>query len=284
MTSVGGRIWRLYNIQANLYRFDAMSAPERPPGPGDRHDGPEVIVIAGQQRAEQRTPAHRHARGQLFASTHGLLSVLLDSGIWVVPSTHAVWVPPHHLHGSATHGAIQGYAVYVAEASCAGLPAQPCSMRTSGLLREAVMRVADAPQENRDAALERIAGVILDEIRGMPIDALGLPLPRDPRLRRIAQALVDDPSDERDLDAWAHWAAVGARTLSRRFVAETGFTFTAWRQRARLMRALEMLADAVSVTTIALELGYSTPSTFISLFRRTFGVTPAVYRRRFEAD
>ena len=126
--------------------------------------------------------------------------------------------------------------------------------------------------------------MILDEIRSMPVDALGLPLPRDPRLRRIAQALVDDPSDERDLDAWAHWAAVGARTLSRRFVSETGFTFTAWRQRARLMRALEMLADAVPVTTIALELGYSTPSTFIGLFRRTFGETPAVYRRRFASD
>jgi len=261
-----------------------MPDPHHPPGPGDRQDGPAVIVIAGREEQEHRTPPHRHARGQLFASTNGLLSVLLESGIWVVPSTHAVWVPPHHLHGSATHGAIQGYAVYVAEASCADLPAQPCSMRTSGLLREAVVRVAAVPQAARDASIERIANVILDEIRSMPVDALGLPLPRDLRLRRIAQALVDDPSDERDLDAWADWAAVSARTLSRRFVSETGFTFTAWRQRARLMRSLEMLADSVPVTTIALELGYSTPSTFIGLFRRTFGETPAVYRRRFSSD
>ncbi|WP_441256827.1 helix-turn-helix domain-containing protein [Bradyrhizobium sp. 482_C4_N1_1] len=58
---------------------------------------------------------------------------------------------------------------------------------------------------------------------------------------------------------------------------ETGFSFTEWRQRVRLMRALEMLADEIPVTTIALDLGYETVSAFIALFRRTFGTTPARY-------
>jgi AraC-like DNA-binding protein len=112
---------------------------------------------------------------------------------------------------------------------------------------------------------------------------LGAAAPRDARLLRIARALVDDPADDRTLEDWARWAAIGARSLSRHFVAETGFTFTAWGQRARLLRALEMLADDVPVTRIALDLGYSTPSTFIDLFRCTFGATPAAYRQRFVA-
>jgi AraC-like DNA-binding protein len=61
-------------------------------------------------------------------------------------------------------------------------------------------------------------------------------------------------------------------------VTETGFNFTAWRQRARLMRSLEMLAAGEPVATIAYDLGYSSPSAFISLFRRSFGHTPASYR------
>lgn len=73
---------------------------------------------------------------------------------------------------------------------------------------------------------------------------------------------------------------MSSRTLSRRFVLETGFNFTAWRQRARMMRSLEMLAAGVPVTAIALDLGYSTASAFIGLFRRTFGETPASYRAR----
>jgi AraC-like DNA-binding protein len=40
---------------------------------------------------------------------------------------------------------------------------------------------------------------------------------------------------------------------------------------------LEVLAAGMSVTTIALDLGYDNVSAFISLFRRSFGVTPGRY-------
>jgi AraC-like DNA-binding protein len=245
-------------------------------------DAPPVIVLAGSQDSERGSEPHRHRRGQLFGSTRGLLTVGLDAGVWVMPATHAVWVPPQQLHWARSHGPFSGYAVYVAHDACAGLPATPGSIRVSGLLREAVLRAAAWPPGELDERGERIAAVILDEIRSLPVDPLGLPLPRDARLLRIARAILDDPSDERSLEAWAAWAGVSARSLSRHFVLETGFTFSAWRQRARLLRSLEMLAEAVPVTTIALELGYSTPSTFISLFKRSFGVTPAVYRQRLE--
>src|SRR5262249_12396374 len=95
------------------------------------------------------------------------------------------------------------------------------------------------------------------------------------RLLRIANALADRPADSRGLEAWAAWAGVTSRTLSRRFVAETGFTFTQWRQRLRLTRALEMLASGAAVTPVAMDLGYDNPSAFIDWFKRTYGVTPA---------
>lgn len=245
-------------------------------------DGPAIIVAAANQETGRSSAPHSHPRGQLFGSMRGLLTIGVDDGVWVVPTTHAVWVPPHRVHWARSHGPFHGYAAYIAEPHCDGLPAAPCAIRMSGLLREATLRAARWPAGPLDACAERLAGVILDEIRTLPVDPLGLPLPRDARLLRIARALVDDPAIERSLDDWARWAAVSPRSLSRHFVSETGFTFTAWRQRARLMRALEMLAEDVAVTSIALELGYSTPSTFISLFRRTFGVTPAAYRQRFE--
>ncbi len=112
------------------------------------------------------------------------------------------------------------------------------------------------------------------------MESLGLPLPSDERLVRIAQEYLKDPSSERDLEGWARWGAVSERTLSRRFVSETGFTFTAWRQRARLLRSLEVLATGSAVTNVAADLGYSTTSAFIGLFRKTFGETPATYRAR----
>ena len=118
---------------------------------------------------------------------------------------------------------------------------------------------------------------ILDEIRSLPEEFLGLPMPQDARLLRIAAALSDRPDDERRMEEWAMWAGIAPRTLTRRFVAETGFSFTEWRQRVRLLKALEMLAAGKSVTTISLDLGYGNVSAFIALFRRTFGVTPGRY-------
>ena len=243
-------------------------------------EGPLVMAVAGSQDTERVASPHRHDRGQLFGSTRGLLSVDVDDGVWVVPAIHAVWLQPNQVHGVRSHGPFVGWSAYIDQAACHDLPARPCTLNTSGLLREAVLRAASWPTGPLDAARERIAMIILDELRTRPVEPLGLPFPRDARLQRIARALVDDPAIERDLDAWAAWAAVSARTLSRRFVAETGFTFTGWRQRARMMRSLEMLAAGTAVTTIALELGYATASAFINVFRRTFNDTPTAYRQR----
>jgi AraC-like DNA-binding protein len=244
-------------------------------------DGPLVIVAVGHRQEEEITgEPHHHARGQLLGSLRGLLSVGVEDGVWVVPAIHAVWLPPHHIHSGRSHGPFHGWSAYVAEQACRNLPARACTIRTSGLLREAILRASTWKEGPLDAQNTRLAGVILDEIRSLPVEPFGLPLPRDPRLHRIARALIADPADQRDLERWADWAAISSRTLSRRFVAETGFNFTAWRQRARLLRSLEMLAAGLPVTTVALDLGYATASAFIALFRRTFGETPAAYRQR----
>lgn len=139
-------------------------------------------------------------------------------------------------------------------------------MRTSGLLREAVGRAASWPGTPLDAAQLRVAHGMLDEVRTLPREQLGLPMPRNPRLLRIARALVDHLDDKRRLEEWAVWAGISPRTLTRRFAAETGFTISDWRQRARLMRALELLAAKTPVTSIALDLRYDNVSAFIAMF------------------
>jgi hypothetical protein len=72
----------------------------------------------------------------------GLLSVGVDKQQWVVPAIHAVWIPPHREHSLRSHGAYSGWSVYIEETACALLPAEPCTIRTSALLREAVKRAA----------------------------------------------------------------------------------------------------------------------------------------------
>nr|WP_163500890.1 AraC family transcriptional regulator [Halomonas socia] len=167
----------------------------------DASDGPAVFVVAGRcQDTEFDQGAHRHARSQIFGSLQGLLSVGVEGVMWVVPAIHAIWLPPHHVHSARSHGPFNGWSAFIAEAACENLPQSPCTIRVSGLLREAVLRASTWPVEPLDTVREHVAAVILDEIRTLPVETFGLPLPKDPRLQRIARALIDDPADERNLE------------------------------------------------------------------------------------
>lgn len=243
----------------------------------DAVDAPPLTAVKRHDKAVRMTAPHSHDAGQLVGAVSGVLAVVMDQEQWVIPATHVVWIPPRYRHGLWSHGPFNGWSVYIAEAACAALPTEPRTMKLSGLLRETVNRAASWGEGALDARQLRIVAVIIDEIASLPPESLGLPLPQDQRLVRIARALIDDPGDQRHMEEWAQWAAIAPRTLTRRFVAETGFTFSRWRQRARLMRALEMLAEGTAVTTVALDVGYDNISAFIDQFRQIFGTTPARY-------
>jgi AraC-like DNA-binding protein len=239
--------------------------------------GPLLVAARAAQQTSRHTPPHQHARGQLFGSTQGLLVVATDDGRWVVPATHAVWVPPHRVHGVRTHGPYAGWSAYVDEAACADMPAQPFTLRMSALLREAVLRATQWKGGALDEAQHRVAQVVLDEVRSARAEPLGLPMPRDARLLHIAEGLLHSLAYTLTLSAWGRAAGIAPRTAARRFVDETGFTFAAWRQRARLLQAMAWLAEGMPVTTVAIDLGYDNLSAFIAMFRRALGTTPGRY-------
>jgi AraC-like DNA-binding protein len=120
-------------------------------------------------------------------------------------------------------------------------------------------------------------GVLKDEIAVAERDDLHLPVPRDERLRMLTQLLAQNPADARSLDQWASVINVAPRTLVRKFRVETGMSFVAWRQRARVIQAIKLLNAGESVTDVALSVGYDSLSAFISVFKQITGVSPAQY-------
>jgi AraC-like DNA-binding protein len=87
------------------------------------------------------------------------------------------------------------------------------------------------------------------------VDGAAVQLPFDPLVRRIARALIADPSDNRTLDMWGRLVGASSRTLARRFVAETGMTFVQWRTNVRLNAALAHLHAGIPVADIASRVG-----------------------------
>ena len=77
--------------------------------------------------------------------------------------------------------------------------------------------------------------------------------------------------------AWGagHWRSLKTRLFHR----ETGQSFSAWRQSVRLLEALARLGAGESVTSVALDVGYDSPSAFTAMFRRELGAAPRRYLR-----
>jgi AraC-like DNA-binding protein len=150
----------------------------------------------------------------------------------------------------------------------------------SALLNELLQAAAplggDYPPHGPAARLMR---VLLDqlptELITYSIPSLHLPEPRDARLRRMVAPLQADPACPIGLAELAAAAGLSMRNASRLFLAETGLTPGDWRTQRRLLSALEALFQGDSVTQVALAVGYQDTSSFIAVFRRAFGVTPA---------
>lgn len=240
--------------------------------------GDETIAVSGVAAdfdAGHRIGRHRHRRAQLVYAVEGVMTVQTDVGLWVVPPLRALWLAPGVVHSIRMTGRVRMRTVYFDHAVLEGMTALPrCAVVTvSPLLRELVVKVVELDAEDGPRR-EHLVAVLLDELVTAPVDPLEVPMPRDARLRRIADALLADPSDSRDAEAWARVAGVSERTLARLFPDETGMTLVRWRQQVRLLRALERLALGEAVTTVALDMGYASTSAFVKLFRESLGVTP----------
>ena len=103
------------------------------------------------------------------------------------------------------------------------------------------------------------------------------------RALTAAQLVQTDPARTRDASAVAKRAGASVRTLERLFKDETGLSFGAWRQRARLLQSLVLLADGANVTQAALAVGYATSSAFVTAFKALLGATPGQYSTTPEA-
>ncbi|MEF9419937.1 AraC family transcriptional regulator [Xanthomonas citri] len=246
----------------------------------EKADGPVLIAFLAELREvwAPETAWHAHVRGQLMYVEHGVLTVHTEQGALSLPPGCAGWMPPGQQHTVELAGPMRGWGVVVRPDACAALPAQGGVIRLTGLAREAIMRAASWPLDQLlDATQQRLAAVLLDELCQVQIDHLHLPMPADRRLLRIARQLLDTPADPRPLDAWADWGGLSPRSLSRHFRDETGLSFAQWRQQARLTEGLRRLSQGHAVAQVADQLGYSSPSAFVSVFHRHFGAPPTRY-------
>lgn len=241
-------------------------------------EGSRALVVRPLNFAKGEVSApHRHRYGQLIYAISGMLVVRAPAGSWIVPSQRGVWVPPLVEHAVEMLADTRMRSAYL-DPELSGRIAGRCRViNVSNLLRDLILYAIDREAglaQDLDAAVGLVVAQMIGDAAAFP---LAVPIPDDPRLQAIYRGLADDPSEQRTFAAWARITGATERTLVRRLKSETGMTFRVWRQQIRLLASLERLARGEPVTTVALDVGYGTPSGFITAFRQSLGTTPASY-------
>jgi AraC-like DNA-binding protein len=226
-------------------------------------------------------PEHSHTWHQMAYAISGALTVISEGGSLVISPEQAVWLPTGLRHKVGSLLGAEFRSLWIADETGRALAGtSPMVFAVSPLLKALIVEAtAVEGQQDDDGYIGRITQLILDQLRRAHPLATSLPWPRDELLARLCEALYADPADPRGPEEWGKVLGLSARTIARRFAAETGMSLRSWRRRMRLFRAIELLGGGMDVTRTALELGYGSTSAFIYAFRLEMGSSPQVYMR-----
>ncbi len=141
--------------------------------------------------------------------------------------------------------------------------------------------------------------VLLNSLRGHADDFLQKPL-RVPQALRTIKALLDQRRDgvqgvidkikyaiEKNfhknisLEEAAALVFLSPKYISRFFKRHMGMGFTVYKNHVRIEQAKEMMRETdLHIKEISYKVGYQNPESFIRLFKKIVGETPAQFRRR----
>lgn len=108
-----------------------------------------------------------------------------------------------------------------------------------------------------------------------------LPGAQSPELERALAATLDHLGDGASLEVAAAAAGISPRTLARRFQAETRSSFRDFLRTARVLRAMELLAEpGARVGDVARAVGFTSATAFTRAFHALAGEGPRAHRDR----
>lgn len=188
------------------------------------HPGQVVAYVSDIKRGGG-LPPHQHERAQLLTIVSGSIAVTTWEGTFVVPAERALWIPARTVHETRHLASTRVHTLYITTDATPALPGRTTVLQVNPLLRAIVDSLMSKPRDpESDEPTDRLISVLLDQITSSRILPLHLPMPRDGALRRIAERIVEHPTDARTIEEWSSLAKVSVRTLERRFKSETGFS------------------------------------------------------------
>jgi AraC-like DNA-binding protein len=242
--------------------------------------------------ADTHFEPHSHPWGQLAYCATGIVQVMtvpedpaLQAVTYIVPPSRAVWIAPGMRHAVTVRETAELRTLYI-DGAATPKGWQDCRMIVvSSLLRELIQAMDAATRRAAEPARDRLlASLVLDELAHADTQPLGVPLPRDKRLRALCEAVLNAPGERATLAEWAADTGASERTVARLFRDELGTTYQRWRQQAVIAHALPLLARGMPIGQVAAATGYASDSAFSAMFKAAMGHAPTRWSSQMPAQ
>lgn len=100
----------------------------------------------------------------------------------------------------------------------------------------------------------------------------------------IRDQLISDLDEPMSFDSLVTETGLSRTRLLRGFKQATGLSPLAWRRQYRITRAEEMLRAGLQAVDVSVALGFSDQAHFTRWFRRSLGITPALYAQQMRSS
>lgn len=226
---------------------------------------------------------HAHTHVQLLHVEKGTVTFYIDGACWIVPPQSAIWIPSGVEHSMSSTGNVHVHCIYIDGVQNTFPSTVSHTLTVSPLMRELIVEMSKLPSHiDSSGPHARLVRALLDQLALAPPAPSPLAMPSNPKLRKLAQYLIANPSDRRSIPEWGREIGMSPRNLQRILLKETGMSFGRWRRRFHMLLALQILAKGNSVQSVGYDLGYENTSAFIDMFRKTFGKPPSRYMAEFD--
>ncbi len=226
---------------------------------------------------------HKHPYHQLLYAIQGTAYVEVGSARYFLPPQRAAWISAGTVHRTTVPNVVSGSVFFPPQ--WISWPVEPIRIIAAPpLLREMVKyatrwSVRDKKKDTaRDLYFRTFALLCKEWLKEeMPF---WLPHTDHPQIARSLDYTLQQPQRATVVGASAA-AAMSVRSFRRHFREQLGLAWRDYLVKARLLRAMELLAiPGARVIDVASQVGFDSPGAFSKAFAQLVSETPSQYQRR----